>query len=86
MTAELRLPVVDFSPLIWLSSIILSFQLRSCGNVAKEKKNDHQFTIDLGDDNDEYIDIGSDDDFDQVQIFLLADSLDRSDQRLAERL
>ena len=57
-------------------------QCRWC--LAKEKINDHQFTID--DDNDEYIDIGSDDDFDQVQNFLLADLLDRSDQRLAERL
>ena len=78
MTAELRLPVVDFSPLIWPLSSILSFQLRSCGNVAKEKINDHQFTIDLDDDNDEYIDIGSDDDFDQVQKFLLANLLGRS--------
>ena len=73
--AELRLPVVDFSPLILRSTSILNFQLHSFGNVAKEKINDSQFTINLGNDDDEYIDMGSDDDFDHVQSFLLADLL-----------
>jgi hypothetical protein len=41
--------------------------------------------IDLADDNDEYVDIGCDDDFDHLQIVLLAESIDRSDRRCAER-
>ena len=62
------------------------------GNVTKEKINDRQFTINLADDDDdddddddEYVDIGCDDDFDHLQIVLLAESIDRSDRRCAER-
>ena len=41
-------------------------------------------SVDLGD-NEEEIDFGPEDDFDHVQNFSLADLLDRSDQRRAER-
>ena len=52
--------------------------------MSQKKNNGRRFAIDLGDDEDD-IDFGSEDDFDHVQNFSLADLLDRSDQRRAER-
>ena len=52
--------------------------------MLQKNNNGHRFSIDLGDDEDD-IDFGSEDDFDHVQKVSLADLLDRSDQRRAER-
>jgi len=52
--------------------------------MSQKKNNGRRFAIDLDDDDDD-IDFGSEDDFDYVQKFSLADLLDRSDQRRAER-
>ena len=52
--------------------------------MSQKKNNGCQFNIDLGDD-EEDIDFGPEDDFDHVQNFSLADFLDRSDRRCAER-
>ena len=53
--------------------------------MSQKKNNGRRFAIDLGDDVDQLIDFGSEDDLDHVQNFSLADLLDRSDQRRAER-
>ena len=52
--------------------------------MLQKKNNGLRFAIDLGDDEDD-IDFGSEDDFDHVQNFSLADLLNRSDQCRAER-
>ena len=50
--------------------------------MSQRKNNGRRFAIDLGDDDDD-IDFGSEDDFDYVQKFSLADLLDRSDRTRA---
>ena len=54
--------------------------------MSQKKNNGRQFTVDL-DDDDDYIDFGSDDDFDNmeaIQNFSLADLLARGDRRREE--
>jgi hypothetical protein len=53
--------------------------------MSQKKNNGREFTVDLDDDDDD-IDFGSEDDFDNMEAienFTLADLLDRSDQRRA---
>jgi len=52
--------------------------------MSQKKNKGRRFATDFGDNEDD-IDFGSEDDFDHVQKFSLADLLDRSDQRRAER-
>ncbi len=54
--------------------------------MSQKKNNGRQFTVDL-DDDDDYIDFGSDDDFDNmeaIQNFSLAELLERGDRRREE--
>ena len=57
-----------------------------CNWKCHKKNNGRQFTVDLDDDDDD-IDFGSEDDFNNMEAienFTLADLLDRSDQRRAK--
>ncbi len=51
--------------------------------MSQNKNKGRRFATDFGDNEDD-IDFGSEDNFDHVQNFSLADLLDRSDQRRAE--
>jgi hypothetical protein len=82
MTADLRLPIVNYFP------FNLAFNLFDISIVciwkwpAQKKNNGCKFTIDLSDD-DDYFDLGYDEEIDHN--LSQADLLDRDDRRREER-